>query len=97
MVPTHRPSGALPSWRPAARAEPCQPAARGAGPKKSPGHLQPPGPPVIFRPELARKIIRGEKTMTRRPIKPGETTCRYRPGRDYAVQPGRGNVLGVRE
>ena len=41
---------------------------------------------MIFRPELARKIIRGEKTMTRRPIKPGEKECRYRPGRTYSVQ-----------
>lgn len=51
---------------------------------------------MIFRPELARKIIRGEKTMTRRPIKPGEKHCRYREGRDYAVQPGRGKAESCR-
>ncbi len=45
---------------------------------------------MIFTPAEARKIIRGEKTMTRRPIKPGEKHCRYQEGRDYAVQPGRG-------
>lgn len=51
---------------------------------------------MIFRPELARKIARGEKTMTRRPIKPGEKHCRYREGRDYAVQPGRGKPAAFR-
>ena len=51
---------------------------------------------MIFRPELARKIIRGEKTMTRRPIKPGEKHCRYQEGRDYAVQPGSGKPESCR-
>lgn len=51
---------------------------------------------MIFRPELARKIARGEKTQTRRPVKPGEKHCRYREGRDYAVQPGRGKPSSFR-
>lgn len=44
---------------------------------------------MIFRPELVRKIKAGDKTMTRRPVKPGEKDCRYQPGKAYAVQPGR--------
>lgn len=48
---------------------------------------------MIFRPELIEKILAGEKTQTRRPVK-GEAgrrgQCRYRPGRRYGVQPGRG-------
>jgi len=44
---------------------------------------------MIFRPELAEKVLAGEKTETRRPVREGETECRYVPGRDYAVQPGR--------
>lgn len=44
---------------------------------------------MIFRPELARAILRGVKSQTRRPVKPGEDRCRYRPGGSYAVQPGR--------
>lgn len=45
---------------------------------------------MIFRPELARLILAGKKTQTRRIIKPDEDECRYQPGRTYAVQPGRG-------
>jgi hypothetical protein len=45
---------------------------------------------LIFRAELAQKVKRGMKTQTRRPIKPGETACRYEEGKNYAVQPGRG-------
>jgi hypothetical protein len=45
---------------------------------------------MIFRPELANKIRAGEKTQTRRPIKPGEATCRYKVEHSYAVQTGRG-------
>lgn len=45
---------------------------------------------MIFTPANARQISRGQKTQTRRPIKPGETKCRYKPGHTYAVQPGRG-------
>ena len=45
---------------------------------------------MIFKPELAEKVLAGEKTETRRVVKDGEVECRYVPGRDYAVQPGRG-------
>lgn len=45
---------------------------------------------MIFKPPLIRAILAGTKTQTRRPIKRGETHCRYRPGRTYAIQPGRG-------
>lgn len=48
---------------------------------------------MIFKPEMVEKILAGEKTETRRPVKPGETKCLYRPGGgpdgSYAVQPGR--------
>lgn len=62
---------------------------------------------MIFKPGLVEKIIAGKKTMTRRAVKAGETACvlnlertatrfvpgcRYVPGRDYAVQKGRGGV-----
>jgi uncharacterized protein YhfF len=50
---------------------------------------------VIFRPELARQIRQGRKTQTRRPVKPGEP-CRYREGKSYAVQPGRGQTATCR-
>jgi hypothetical protein len=45
---------------------------------------------MIFKPERAEKVLAGEKTETRRVVKDGEVECRYVPGRDYAVQPGRG-------
>ena len=45
---------------------------------------------MIFRPELVKQILAGKKTMTRRPVKPGELACRYKPGRVYGVQLGRG-------
>lgn len=44
---------------------------------------------MIFRQQLVRAILAGRKTVTRRMQKPGERDCRYRPGRAYAVQPGR--------
>jgi hypothetical protein len=55
---------------------------------------------VIFARDLAEKIVRGEKTQTRR-LRHGENStgkpggwvdepCRYKVGRTYAVQPGRG-------
>lgn len=43
---------------------------------------------MIFKPELARKVVDGSKTMTRRQIRPNG--FRYRTGKEYAVQPGRG-------
>jgi len=45
---------------------------------------------VIFKPELVDLIKQGKKTMTRRPVKPGERQCRYRDRGVYALQPGRG-------
>lgn len=43
---------------------------------------------VIFRPELVARILAGDKTQTRRLVRPG-LPCRYRADRTYAVQPGR--------
>ncbi len=51
---------------------------------------------MIFRPELAEKVLRGEKTVTRRlcsdnPRSPWFVDgCSLRVGSDYAVCPGRG-------
>jgi hypothetical protein len=50
-----------------------------------------------FRPELAAAVMAGEKTVTRRLMNgnsrsPWGPDCRLRPGRDYAVCPGRGKV-----
>lgn len=54
-----------------------------------------------FRPELAAKVMAGEKTVTRRlvsdnPRSPWWTKgCSLKPGRSYAVCPGRGkNAIG---
>jgi hypothetical protein len=56
---------------------------------------------VNFRPELAEKVMRGEKTVTRRiastnPRSPWYSDrCGLKTGRDYAVCPGRGkHALG---
>lgn len=46
---------------------------------------------MIFSPALARKVLVGSKTETRRPVREGKT-CRYRVGHTYAVQPGRGRA-----
>jgi hypothetical protein len=43
---------------------------------------------VIFRPDVARLILRGGKTATRLPVKPGEGRAPFRIGHSYAVQPG---------
>lgn len=45
---------------------------------------------MIFKPVLIHKITAGKKTMTRRPVKAGETEPRWTVGRAYAAQPGRG-------
>lgn len=52
---------------------------------------------MIFKRELIEKILAGEKTVTRRPVRYGNPTrplspypCRYKVGRTYAIQPGRG-------
>jgi hypothetical protein len=67
---------------------------------------------MLFKPELIEKIVHGEKTQTRRPVKDGEALRQienphggYKPvgvyqnnrakmliGRDYAVQPVRGQA-----
>lgn len=55
---------------------------------------------MIFKPNLAQKVLKGEKTQTRRIVKPGEfwdgkTVCRpdgaikWQVGQSYAIQPGR--------
>jgi hypothetical protein len=41
---------------------------------------------MIFSRELADLIVNGRKTQARRPVPPGETEPRYRPGRDYAIE-----------
>lgn len=57
---------------------------------------------MIFRPKLAEAILAGRKTETRRPAKFEQVDagtanehsrwlpCRYKPGKTYAIQPGRG-------
>lgn len=63
-----------------------------------------------FRPELAQKILTGEKTQTRRIVKPGEwlveldgggkivfrepTTPKWITGQSYAIQPGTKATIG---
>jgi hypothetical protein len=56
---------------------------------------------VNFQPELAEKVMRGEKTVTRRLVSDNPRSpwyrggCSLKPGRDYAVCPGRGkNAIG---
>jgi len=51
---------------------------------------------MVFRSDLAEKVLAGEKTVTRRlcsenPRSPWwRDRCALRPGRTFAVQPGRG-------
>lgn len=64
---------------------------------------------MIFRPELAKKVMAGEKTQTRRlvsdnPRSPWGPRCGFGVGESYAVQPGRGKhaigrieILDVRQ
>ena len=50
---------------------------------------------MIFAPDLAAQVSRGRKTVTRRPVKHvsgGFVSCRYYPGRTYAVQLRRGGI-----
>lgn len=48
---------------------------------------------MIFRPELAKKVLSGEKTATRRRLVHRDgRPIRYHEGRQYAVQPGRGQL-----
>ena len=44
---------------------------------------------MIFSADLAHLIVAGKKTQTRRTVKAAERECRFRPGRSYAVEPGR--------
>lgn len=60
---------------------------------------------MIFKPELAQKVLKGEKTQTRRLVRPGEvlvyfddkkivlsgepTRTKWVVGQTYAIQPGR--------
>lgn len=50
---------------------------------------------MIFAPALARKVLAGAKTQTRRAVQPGRD-CRYRPHHTYAVCPGRGKPAAGR-
>lgn len=51
---------------------------------------------MIFRPDLAKKVMAGEKTATRRAPSPKTKSpwywrgCIYKVGQEFAVQPGRG-------
>lgn len=51
---------------------------------------------MIFKPELAERILRGEKTATRRRLSDNPRSpwfrvkCAYEVGQIFAVQPGRG-------
>lgn len=54
-----------------------------------------------FKPELAEKVMAGEKTVTRRLVSSNARSpwayngCKLKLGRDYAVCPGRGkNAIG---
>lgn len=47
---------------------------------------------MIFSSDLARKVLRGQKTETRRPVKEHHAPLRYRAGQSHAVQPGRGQT-----
>ncbi len=41
---------------------------------------------MIFSAAHARMVLEGRKSQTRRRVRPGETVCRWVPGRSYAVQ-----------
>jgi hypothetical protein len=54
---------------------------------------------MIFKPEMVAQIQAGKKTVTRRPVKYVKQPhpyvsyplpCHYEVGKDYAIQPGRG-------
>lgn len=56
---------------------------------------------IMFRPELAEKVMNGSKTVTRRLVSDNPRSpwfreeCKFQPGRSYAIQPGRGkNAIG---
>lgn len=47
---------------------------------------------MIFPPRLVHAVIVGRKTQARRPMR-GSATCRFKVGRDYAVQAGAGRPV----
>lgn len=53
---------------------------------------------IMFKPELAAKVMAGEKTVTRRlasdnPRSPWwREGCRFQPGQEVPIQPGRGKT-----
>lgn len=53
---------------------------------------------MIFRPELAAKVMAGEKTVTRRALSENPRSpwwkerCRYTVGKTFTVNPGRGKT-----
>ncbi len=51
---------------------------------------------MIFRPDVARLIVRGGKTATRVPVRPGGGRAPLRIGHSYAVQPGPGRAALAR-
>lgn len=51
---------------------------------------------MIFAAEMVRLIAAGKKTATRRLVKGDEPKGRYRAGKSYAVQPGRGKPSSFR-
>lgn len=51
---------------------------------------------MIFTEEHVALVQQGRKTQTRRVVKPGEKECRYKPGKAYAAQPGRGKPASLR-
>ena len=51
---------------------------------------------MIFSPMLARKVVTGKKTVTRRRLTHrGGRPIRYKPNHPYAVQPGRLRFVGA--
>lgn len=44
---------------------------------------------MIFQPQLAKLVLQGRKSQTRRKVQPGKQP-RYQAGKSYAIQPGRG-------
>jgi len=45
---------------------------------------------MIFKPVLLKKVLSGEKTVTRRPATSGCKPCFYKVGHTYSIAPGMG-------